>query len=88
MPENSNRYWKTGDWYLAAYLFARGAIVVGIEAKEGRPMFSFLDSLERQSLQQEYRAGKPMVDARIYVYALRDLREKGNHAVRQAHEAN
>ena len=83
MTDPSDKYWRTPDIYLAAFLYARGAIIVGVEKIEGKPMYSFVDSAERRLWHTEYHAGKPLVDVRIYVYALRDLLGKSRQSLRQ-----
>jgi hypothetical protein len=88
MSKHVHRYWRTTDLYLAAFLFARGAIVVGIEADQEHAEFSFLDTSERQTWHDEYKSGNPMIDARIYAYAVSDLQIKGRHAIVQANETD
>ena len=80
-----SRYWKTGDLYLAAYLFARSGIIVGIQADESKVVFTFLDSLKRQNLMDEFRSGKPLIDARIYTCAIRTLKHKAIDALMEDH---
>jgi hypothetical protein len=76
MNNSQNKYWKTVDLYLAAFLYGRGAIIVGIEAVERKATFSFIDSLDRQNWHEEFRSGTPMIDARIYICAIQTLRQK------------
>ncbi len=64
------------DLYLAAFLFGKGAIIVGIEAVEKKAIFTFINSLERQEWNNEFRSGTPMIDVRIYICALQILRQK------------
>ena len=80
-----NKYWKTRDLYLAAYLFARGAIIVGIQANESKIVFTFLDSLNRQNWMDEFRSGRPLIDARIYVCAIRTLKHKAIDVLMEDH---
>lgn len=76
MSNSKHKYWKTTDLYLAAFLFGKGAIIVGIQASERKAIFTFIDSLDRQNWHDEFRSGTPMVDARIYICALQILRQK------------
>ena len=82
MTDHSDKYWKTSDIYLAAFLYARGAIIVGVERIEGKSMYSFVDSEDRRLWHTEYHTGNPLVDVRIYVYALRDLFGKSRQSLR------
>lgn len=74
MKTHDQRYWRTSDPYLAAFLFARGAIIVGIQACPGKMTFSFQDSGDRERWCDEYRARRASVNVRIYVAALEMLR--------------
>jgi hypothetical protein len=86
MANNIERkYWKTGDVYLAAFLFARGVPVIGIAPYHRTIGFSFIDSRDRQTWYEEYKSGKPLVDARIYAVALSTLER---HAARALLNSN
>jgi hypothetical protein len=81
MEISNDKYWNTSDYHLAAFLYARGTAIVGIEAPNGRPVFAFLNTAERQQWHKEYQAGTPTINVRLYVYALRELRQRGRRAV-------
>jgi len=83
MNETKHKYWKTTDLYLAAFLFGKGAVIVGIDAVETRATFTFIDSLSRQSWQDEFRSGRPLIDARVYVIAINTLKHKALEALIQ-----
>ena len=87
MNNDSSKYWKTPDIHLAAFLYARGAVIVGIEAVDRKPIYSFIDSADRQAWYSDYHTGSPFIDVRIYVYALRDLQQKSRRAILESHEA-
>ena len=86
MNNQKNKYWKTTDLYLAAFLFGRGAIIVGVEAFETKAIFTFIDSLDRQNWNDEFRSGTHLIDARIYICAIQTLRQKRLDAlIEQSH---
>jgi len=84
MLKTKHEYWKTANLYLAAFLFSKNSIVVGIDATERRAIFSFLDSPERQTWQEEFESGTPMIDVRIYICALETLKQKRLDALMQS----
>jgi len=88
MTKLLTKYFRTHDFYLAAYLFARGAVIVGIQMQNNGIVFTFLDSLDRQNWFDEYKRGKPFVDARIYACAIGILHEKEFDALLEFHGAN
>ena len=85
MHNNTNRYWRTRDFYVAAYLFARGAVITGIFIENHRPVFSFLDSPDRGDWEDEFRFGKPMIDARVLISAILVLHRKKYDAFMRSH---
>jgi hypothetical protein len=86
MIKQRERYWKTDDIYAAAYLFSRNCIIVGIEADGSRAVFSFVDSLELTGWLAELKSGRPTVDVRMYICALRILRAKALDTLMHSHE--
>jgi len=88
MIHTPDKYWRTKNLYLAAFLFGRGAIIVGLELINGRTSYGFIDSLERQTWHDEFRSGTPMIDVRIYIRALQILQEKRYEAMMQQHGEN
>jgi hypothetical protein len=88
MTRLSTKYWRTREFYLAAYLFARGAIIVGIHPQNSGVVFTFLDSFDRQSWSDEFKSGKPLIDARTYACAILTLQQKGLDALLEFHGSN
>jgi hypothetical protein len=88
MNRESNQYWKTADLHLAAFLFAKGGVIVGVDAHRGPPIFAFLNTPELEGLQADYKTGSPFIDVRIYVYALKSLQDKGRKARTESHESH
>lgn len=72
----TNRYWRTDDLYLAAFLFAKGVILTGIDISKRRADFAFADSFQRELWHEEYEDGKPMINVHMFAAALETLRQK------------
>jgi len=87
MNKKQNRYWKTSDLYVAAFLYGKGASVVGIEAVESKATFTFLDSFDRYTWHYDFQSGKPLIDARIYALAIQTLKHKAMDALIENHGA-
>jgi hypothetical protein len=81
MNKHQNRYWNTNDLYIAAFLFGKGATIVGIEANDSKATFSFLDSFHRYNWHYEFTSGKPLIDARVYALAIQALKHKAMDAL-------
>ncbi len=76
-------YFHLQDFYLAAFLFAKGMELVSVNkiTNPKRATFVFLDSPDREDLVQGFSFGKEddptaMVDARKFIAAIRGLKEK------------
>ena len=80
MIHDNDKYFRTSDFYLAAYLFARGAIITGINVDTGRAVFAFLDSMELDDWYEEFRFGKPLIDARFLICSISVLQKKKYYA--------
>jgi hypothetical protein len=80
MKNAHDKYWKTTDLYLGAYLFARGAIIAGIEGTVTGIVFTFVECWDRQNWNDEFCFGWPLIDVRTYVSAIRTLQEKADIA--------
>jgi hypothetical protein len=71
---NNGKTLKTTSFYLAAYLFAKGAELTNVEVTDGQVSFSFIDSPARALWEYEFEKGpEAMVDARLYLIALKTL---------------
>jgi len=80
---NENKYFKTSNFYLAAFLFAKGLELVNIDrvSDSKRKYFVFIDSPERELYSGIFDFGKEddprvMVDSRKMVVAVKTLKEK------------
>ncbi len=73
-----NRYCAIGELYLAAYLYAHGFWLVNVKKDaSGKVQFVFSECAERDVFVQEFQHGpEAPVDARQFVLAIEDLKEK------------
>jgi hypothetical protein len=85
MNKKTGKYWKTTDLYLAAFLFAKGETIVGIEATTKSVVFTFLDPLTCGSFYLLFQAGGPLIDARIYACAIKTLKSKALDSLMECH---
>lgn len=85
MHKNINedtRYFRTNNFYIAAFLFAKGLELVNIDRTEPkRCQFVFLDISEREAFMQSYNFAKEdsldaSIDARKFVMAIKMLKDK------------
>lgn len=76
MKKNTANNFKTKDFYLAAFLLAKGYEL--LDADRSFPqeiIFIFGDQPKREKLIQEYLYGKAEVDARKLINQIRNLKE-------------
>ncbi|MDD5552072.1 MAG: DUF5659 domain-containing protein [Candidatus Pacebacteria bacterium] len=80
---NEDKYFKTTNFYLAAFLFAKGLELVNIDkiTDPKRARFVFIDSPEREIYLETFNFGKEnspeiMVDARKLITAIRAVKDK------------
>jgi hypothetical protein len=71
---NRKRYLETCSLYLAAYLYANGVEMAGMNVFDGRVLFCFVRSPESEILAEEFEnSQEALVDARRYANALEIL---------------
>ena len=77
-PKARARYYVTDSLYLAAFLYAQGLWLHNAESKEkGKHRFVFRDDVQCEQLVWQFqRAAKAMVDARTYMYAIEELKDR------------
>lgn len=81
-PDKNKRYFKTSNFYAAAYLFAKGMELINIDRSEPqRSHFVFFDTPDRESLLQQFSFAKDnspdvMVDARKLIMSIKMLKDK------------
>ena len=73
-----SRYHVTGSLYLAAFLYAHGLWLYSAETDaDGKFRFVFRDTVECERLVWQFRhAPKALVDARTYMYAIEELKDR------------
>lgn len=82
MHKDTDKYFRTANFYLAAFLFAKGLELVNIDkADPKRCVFVFADTPERGALVELFNFAKEdcaevMVDARKLIYATKTLKDK------------
>ena len=72
------RYYVTGSLYLAAFLYAQGLWLHNAESDEtGKHRFVFRDDVQCERFVWQFqRAPVAMVDARTYMHALEELKDR------------
>lgn len=80
---NENKYFKSSNFYLASFVFAKGLELVNVDkvSDSRRAHFVFLDSPLRELWVESFNFGKEdssevLVDARKLVAAIKTLKEK------------
>jgi len=81
--KNINKYFRTTNFNLASFLFAKGQELVNIDRLENqkRATFVFIENLQIEELVHEFDFAQEnnevvMVDARKLIYATKQLKEK------------
>jgi alpha-D-ribose 1-methylphosphonate 5-triphosphate synthase subunit PhnH len=78
-----DKYFKTTNFYLASFLFAKGLELVNIDkiTDSKRAFFVFIDSPEREIYLEAFNFGKEnhpetIVDSRKLIVAIKNMKEK------------
>lgn len=77
-----NKYFKTTNFYLASFLYARGSELVSIDRNDPkRCVFVFVDTPQRETLLEVFNFGQEndarvMVDARKLISGIKMLKDK------------
>jgi hypothetical protein len=83
---NNKKNLKTDSFYLAAYLFAKGAELGNIEIDQGKVFYSFVDSPTCALWTYEFDQGpEAFVDARLYLNALKVLSCQRQELLKKLH---
>jgi hypothetical protein len=87
MRNRDSKYLRTRSLYLAAFLFAKGAELVGLgEFGDGRVTLSFVRSPESEIWACEFKSGRTVsVDARLYLHALKFLSRERQELLMRIH---
>ena len=80
---NRDRYYRTTNFYVAVFLFAKGLELVNIDkiTDPKRAQFVFKDTPDREDLVENFNFAKEdapevIVDARKFVAAIKNLKDK------------
>lgn len=90
MPKKDDRYYRTSGMYLAAFLFANGIELAGIDRNDpNRAKFVFVDDPQREALVHAFNFGPEnstsvLLDARKMITAIRNMKQ----VLRQGCEAD
>ena len=82
MYKNTDKYFRTTNFYLASFLFAKGLELINIDKTDPkRCVFVFVDTPEREMLVEVFNFAKEdqtevMIDARKFIYATKRLKDK------------
>jgi hypothetical protein len=83
---NEDKNIKTDSFYMAAYIFAKGAELSGIEIVDEKVTFSFVDSPTCSLWVYEFTQGpEAFVDARLYLNALKILSTRRQELIMKSH---
>jgi len=71
------RYFRSSDFYLVAFLFAKGAVLVGIDkTNPKRAIFAFEKSAEMEQEADDYLNNRASVNPKVFMYAIKELKQK------------
>jgi hypothetical protein len=82
MHKNSDKYFRSANFYLSSYLFSKGLTLVNIDHTEPkRAEFVFVDTPEREQLIYQFNfsphdSPDTLVDARSLITAIKTLKDK------------
>lgn len=77
-----DKYFRTNNFYLAVFLFAKGLELANIDRTDTkRCNFIFIDTAERETLLGAFNFGKEncheaLIDARKMIFAVKTLKDK------------
>lgn len=80
--DKDNRYFRITNFYISAFLFAKGLELVNIDRTDPKhSLFVFLDVPEREILLQNFNYAKEdapgaLVDVRKFITAIKQLKDK------------
>jgi predicted RNA-binding protein YlxR (DUF448 family) len=76
MNNKKNQQFSTSDFYLAAFLRAKGFQLLDInKTNPQRALFIFKDKEGRQSLVEDFLFGRAEIEPRSFVSAIKELKQ-------------
>jgi len=76
MVEKNNLKFETSDFYLSAFLLARGFELIEVNKENPRrAVFIFKDREDRQSLIEDFLFGRAQVDPKDFASAIKGLKQ-------------
>lgn len=86
LSRHNDQYWKTTDFYLAAYVYAQGGDLVGVEGNSHEVIYSFVDSEKLQRSVWEFQsATEATIDARLFASAIETLETERRQCLMEHH---
>lgn len=80
---NSDKYFRTSNFYLAAFLFGKDVELVNIDriSNSSRSQFVFVDTPQREELVEVFNFAKEddpkvLIDARKFIMSIKMLKDK------------
>ena len=87
MTTYESEFFRTSSLFLAAYLTAKGAVLVDVSVADDELWFHFVWSRACTTWAVQFRSGKTAcVDARAFLEALEVLTRVGNEALRKHYD--
>jgi len=75
--QKENRYYRSSDFYLCCYIFAKGAVFTGVDkSNPKRAVFSFENSPELEQWVEDYWQNRAAVNPAVFVYAIKELKQR------------
>jgi hypothetical protein len=76
MTDKNIRQFKTTDFYLSAFLLAKGLKLIKVDkSAPQRALFIFEDKEERQKLVEEFLYSRANVNPKEFVVAIKELKQ-------------
>ncbi|MES2224284.1 MAG: DUF5659 domain-containing protein [Patescibacteria group bacterium] len=75
--KTDERYFRSSDFYLCCFLFAKNINLVGIDKDDPkRSIFAFENSVELQELVEEFFQNKASVNPRLFASAIKEIKQQ------------
>ena len=75
--QKENRCYRSSDFYLCCFLFAKGTVIAGIDKNNPkRVVFSFEKSPELEQWIEDYWQNRAVVNPAVFVAAIKELKQQ------------
>jgi len=73
---NKNEKYKTNDFYISAFLIAKGHKILSVDRKEPHRVFStFKDFEGRENLVRSFLFGRAMIEPQNFITSIKSLKQ-------------